>query len=224
MIDENAVIDLDNLGDIMPVFDTAEPVVEEPKEPEIDMMEGLEENPYLVLRDHNKKEYPFILDDDASASLYENDYVFTGAVENGKVVFVIHDEHDYKIPNRFHTNYGYILMGEARDIFHIMKPKRVEIRDEKKTTYYLDEKSELEYVGGEKFSYTIHVRLNKRERGQNNSIIVITAEKHDYIYFVEGAFEDWADSATGYGFAEDLKKQPKIKPETGALDDAFKDW
>lgn len=226
MDEKSYIVNLESIGDLMPVFEPVikTPVVEEVKEPEIDIMEGLEELPYLSLRDHNKKSYPFCYDDDASASLYENDYVFTGVIENGKVVFVIHDDRDYKIPNRFHTNYGYVLIGEARDIFHVVNPKNVEIRDEKRTTYYIDEKSSLEYVGGDKYSYTIHVRLNKRERGQNNALLTITAIKHDYVYYVDNIFQDWVDSATGYGFEEDLRKQPKIEPRKSVLEDVFKDW
>lgn len=187
--------------------------VEEKKEPEIELVDA----PLISLYDSEKQEYPFFEDD-------ENGYfTFTGLIRPGKIDFVMNVDKKYRIPNRYHTYYGIILENEAAEIFKVKKAKEQIIEPDGSIHYLMDKDSQLEYVGGEKYTYTIDVLLDHVDAPSKVRMLTISASTNGYVHFADSLFDEWADSITEEGFEADFKKQ-KPKTHKSYFKELLQEW
>lgn len=193
------------------------PEIEKPEETKtVDEIE-IVDAPLISLYDCEKQEYPFSEDDENGT------FTFTGLIRSGKVDFVMNADRKYRIPNRYHTYYGIILENEATEIFKVKNAKE-EILEKDGTKHYLmDKNSQLEYIGGEKYTYTIDLFLDHVDAASRVRMITISAAANGYVHFADGLFGDWANSMTEEGFEADFKKQKPISKKS-YFKELFQEW
>ncbi|MFA6830016.1 MAG: hypothetical protein WCR67_04880 [Bacilli bacterium] len=194
--------------------------------------EEISNPPYLYAVDDENNIYPFICNNDTIYQGKRSEFMFTGLLKSGKILFAVHDFEDRVVPGKYNKYYGFILEGEAANaIFHVSNPKKA-VFEPKSSTYFMDEESSLSYVGLDKYSYTIYIKSKEGEDVGKSNMLTIYAERNDCIHYCDSLFSGWADYLDENEIASFLKdrkpqKAPAAQPvikRPGLFDTLLKKW
>ena len=153
---------------------------------------GLVEQPFLSILDVDSVEHPMIEDDDSR----DGTFTFCGALPEGRITFVMHTDREYRIPNRYHHYYGYVLENDATEIFTVRNPAEEILEPDGTIHYLLNEESELVFNGGDRYRYEISLLLDHRDQPSRVRSITLSARVKGYIHYADTLFDAWAESGT----------------------------
>lgn len=144
------------------------------------------ETSIVPLESHKERILPgFYLSDNSEdhiltmeKSIYEgqNEYSYSGNIENGEVSFGILKF--IRVPENKIPNYGYTFEGIADKIFKVENALRCWHNEQDRSFVYIKDDSKLTFVGDKNKKYKIYVRLFDNEfNDDDNRWIVIYAEE-----------------------------------------------